>query len=97
MMKIVYIGFWLLLFVAGIVFAVLNTESVQLSYYFGKIHLPVSLVISIALLIGACLGGLASINAVLRIRREMSQLKKQTAMTEKEVLNLRAIPIRDKH
>ena len=96
-MKIVYIGFWLILFIVGIVFAVLNTESVQLSYYFGKIHLPVSLVLSIALLLGACLGGLASLGAVLRTRHEMSRLKKQAEITEKEVLNLRAIPIRDKH
>ena len=96
-MKIISIGFWLLLFILGVVFAVLNTESVQLNYYFARLELPVSLVISMAMLLGACLGGLASLGAVVRARRAMSKLKKQAEMTEKEVLNLRAIPIRDKH
>ena len=96
-MKIFTIGFWLLLFILGIVFAVLNTETVSLNYYFGRIELPVSLVMSIAMLIGACLGGFASLGAVLRTRRAMAKLKKHSEMTEKEVLNLRAIPIRDKH
>lgn len=96
-MKIIYIGFWIALFILGIVFAVLNTESVKLSYYFGHIDLPVSLVMSIAILVGACLGSLASLGVVMRTKRDMAKLKKQSEMTEKEVLNLRAIPIKDKH
>lgn len=96
-MKILYIGFWLALAIIGIVFAALNADSVTLNYHFGQIHLPVSLVVSIALLIGACLGALASLGLVFRTRREMARLKKQAAISEKEVLNLRAIPLRDKH
>ena len=96
-MKILYIGFWLSLAIVGIVFAALNADSVTLNYHFGQIDLPVSLVVAMALLMGACLGALASLGVVLRTRHEMSRLKKRAEMTEKEVLNLRAIPLRDKH
>ncbi len=96
-MKILYIGFWLLLAILGIVFAALNADKVTLNYHFGEVHIAISLVIAGALFIGACLGVLASLRIVLRTRHELSRLKKRAEMTEKEVLNLRAIPLRDKH
>lgn len=96
-MKLIYVGLWLVLIILGIVFAALNAEQVQLNYYFGNIQLPISLVMSIALLLGACLGVLACLGMIFRSRRDMAKLKKQIEATEKEVVNLRAIPIRDKH
>lgn len=96
-MKILYIGFWLFLAILGIVFAALNADKVTLNYHFGEVHLAISLVIAIAIFIGAFLGMLASLGIVLRTRHEMARLRKRVEMTEKEVTNLRAIPLRDKH
>lgn len=97
MSKLIYTVLILAVILFGVVFAVLNAESVQLNYYFGSQQLPLSLAIVIAMLIGAILGVLASINLILRSRREVSRLRKTTAMAEKEIANLRAIPIKNTH
>lgn len=97
MMKIVYLFLLLVLIVFGIVFAVLNAEPVQLNYYFGSKQLALSLVLVLAMMLGAILGLAACAGMILSNRREVARLKKAAALAEKEVANLRAIPIRDDH
>ena len=97
MSKLIYTVLVLAVILFGVVFAVLNAESVQLNYYFGSKQLPLSLAIVIAMIIGAILGVLASINLILRSRREVHRLRKASAMAEKEIANLRAIPIKNTH
>lgn len=81
----------------GLAFAVLNAETVELKYYLGTISLPLALLLAITLLMGALLGGLASIGYVLHQRRETSRLRKKLSLVEKELKNLREIPIKDTH
>ncbi|HEY0720578.1 MAG TPA: lipopolysaccharide assembly protein LapA domain-containing protein [Gammaproteobacteria bacterium] len=81
----------------GLAFAVLNAETVEIKYYLGTISLPLALILAIALLIGALLGGLASIGYVLHQRRENSRLRKKLSLVETELKNLREIPIKDVH
>ena len=83
--------------VFGILFAVLNAEKVGFNYYFGKTEIELSKILVIALVIGSLLGVLASLGMILRMRREMSKLRKTAAVAEKEISNLRSIPIKDKH
>ncbi len=81
----------------GLAFAVLNAEAVELKYYLGTISLPLALLLVITLLVGALLGGLASIGYVLHQRRENSRLRKKLNLVEAELKNLREIPIKDVH
>ena len=97
MSKLIYTILAIAVILFGIVFAVLNAESVHLNYYFGSKQVPLSLAIVIAMLIGAIFGVLASINLILRSRIEVSRLRKSSAMAEKEIANLRAIPIKNTH
>ena len=97
MSKLIYTVLAIAVILFGIVFAVLNAESVHLNYYFGSKQVPLSLAIVIAMLIGAIFGVLASINLILRSRIEVSRLRKSSAMAEKEIANLRAIPIKNTH
>jgi len=97
MMRIIYISLALIVVILGVAFSVLNAESIQLNYYLGSIELPLSLVIVIAMIIGAALGILASMSLIIGSRRNTHKLKRAVEVAEKEIVNLRNIPIKDKH
>ena len=83
--------------VVGILFAVLNAEKVGFDYYFDKTEIELSKILVITLVIGAILGIFASLGMLIRARREISKIKKSAALAEKEISNLRSIPLKDKH
>ena len=85
----------LLAMVAGSVFAVLNPQPVGVDYYFGKFELPLSVVVVAALGIGALLGMLAGLGAMLGLKRENSRLRRRERLTAEDVSNLRTIPIKE--
>jgi putative membrane protein len=97
MVRIVYLIIFLILVIFGIVFAVLNAEPVELNYYFGSKEVALSLILVLAMIVGAILGVIASASMIINNRREVVKLRKSVELAEKEVANLRAIPIRDNH
>jgi len=97
MLRLVYSSFALLVIIFGIVFAVLNAENVQLNYYLGSVELPLSLVLVVTMIIGALLGIFASLSFIIGSRRSASKLKHSVDVAEKEIANLRNIPIKDEH
>ncbi|MEJ2362346.1 MAG: LapA family protein [Gammaproteobacteria bacterium] len=97
MSKLIYTVIVLVIILFGVIFAMLNAQNIQLNYYFGTQQLPLSLAIVLSMLVGAILGVLASIRLILRSRREISRLRKASQIAEKEIANLRAIPIKNTH
>lgn len=97
MMRLLYSTLALIVIIFGIVFAVLNAEKVTLNYYLGAVDLPLSLVLVLAMIFGALLGIFASLNLVIGSRRSASKLKRSVEVAEKEIVNLRNIPIKDEH
>lgn len=81
----------------GILFAVLNSQYVQLNYYFGSKDLALSLLLIMTIIFGTLLGILVSAGHLLKARHDISRLKKGIQLAEKEVSNLRTIPIKDTH
>ena len=97
MIRIVYLFIFLILVIFGIVFAILNAEPVKLNYYFGSKEVALSLILVLSMIVGAILGIIASASMIISNRREVMKLRKSAEVAEKEVANLRAIPIRDNH
>ena len=95
MSRIIKLFFFLGLLVVGLAFHVRNDQLVTLNYYMGSIELPVSLLVISSLLVGALLGILASLTFVAKLKRENAKLARLVRVTEEEVNNLRAIPIKD--
>ena len=95
MKRIVGLLFLLVVLILGLFFGLLNADPVPLNYYLGTRELPLSLLLVLAVLVGAVCGALASLGIVLRMRHENSRLRKQIRLSEKEVANLRAIPLKD--
>ena len=92
------IALFILIFVILVIatsFAVLNAESVNLNFYFGEIEAPLSLIIVFSVAIGAILGVLASLTLILKMKHELVKLNKTVKLAEKEVDNLRSLPLKD--
>ena len=87
--------FYLVIAFLAVIFALLNSQSSQFDYYFGKSDLPLALLLAIAMAIGALLGVTASLGMVIRSKRQSSSLRKSVANAEKELTKLRDLPNQD--
>lgn len=96
-MRILALLVLLLVVGVGLTFSVMNAEPVTLDYYFGSSDIPLALLLVISLALGALLGVIASLGVILRLKRTASGLRRENRLAEKEIMNLRNIPIRDRH
>jgi len=94
-MRIVMTIAYILLIIIGIGFAGLNAASVQINVYFTTLAMPVSVLIILTLGIGVILGFILFLGRYWRLKAEHRKLKNQLKLTEKEIRNLRAIPLQD--
>ena len=87
----------LLVALLGLSFALMNAAPVSLNYYFASVQAPLSLIVVLSIVVGALLGILAMAGMVLRQKREMARLRKSMRLAEKEISNLRSLPLKDGH
>ncbi len=95
MRALIYFVFILLAAIAAVVFTALNPGDVTVNLYFRQLTLPFSLVVVASMFFGVLLGMLAGGVVALGRRRELRRLRKQLALAEKELSNLRKLPLRD--
>lgn len=96
-MRVVKIVFYLFIILVGISFAALNASSVKINFYFTTWSMPVSVLATIMVGIGIIVGFLISLSKYWRLKRELRKMREQLRLTEKEIKNLRAIPLKDQH
>ena len=82
---------------AGLAFHLRNEQIVALDFYLGTIEYHFSVFILVSIIIGALLGILAVVPKYLSLKRQNLKLSKQLKLQNREVNNLRAIPIKDSH
>ncbi len=88
------IVFFLLLF--GLAFHLKNNLLIELDYYIGTtMPLPLSIIVVIALCVGALLGVLASLPIIIKLKQQKFRLEKQIKNSNKEINNLRVMPVKD--
>jgi len=87
----------LIITILGLFFGNINADSVTIDYYWGVMQLPLSIALVLSLLCGAVLGVLASLTVLIRLRHQVTKLNREIKTAEKEVSNLRAIPLKDDH
>jgi len=97
MSKLIYTAIIFVIVILGVIFAVLNAEPVHLNFYFGEKQLPLSLALILSTLVGALLGVLASMQLIVKSKRELARMRKAADIAEKEISNLRSIPIKNPH
>lgn len=97
MKRIVIYAILLVVALVGLSFALINAETVTLNYYFDSLQAPLSLVMVIALAIGAVMGVMASLSVVIGLKRELAKTRKAVRVSEQEIANLRSLPMKDTH
>lgn len=91
-----YMVLALLVLLFGISFALQNTDSVQVNYYFGwswSGSLPWLLVVALAA--GALLGVLFTLGWVIKAKRQTRRARREAAQLEREVTTLRPLQERE--
>ena len=86
---------FLAIFLFGLAFHLKNKQDMVLNYYVGSIELPVSLILLLVLCLGALLGALASLPIIIKLKQQKLKLQRQIKNCEKEINNLRVMPIKD--
>lgn len=96
-MRILSYIFLLLIVVLGVSFASLNSGVVTLNYYLGHKVMPLSLLLVSVFAIGCLLGILVGLSIIIKLKLKNYRLRSRLKLAEKEVANLRAIPLQDRH
>ncbi len=96
-MRILMLVAYILLIIIGVSFAALNASSVVVNFYFNSLSMPISVLMTIMLGIGILIGFLLFISRYWRLKIEYHRMKNQLKLTEKEIKNLRSIPLQDQH
>lgn len=84
----------LIIMLVGLTFAALNSTPVTFNYYLGSKIITLSLLLVFTFGAGIFLGLLVSILSWIRIKGDNFRLKSHLKVVEKEVKNLRSIPIK---
>lgn len=85
----------ILLILIGVSFSYLNSQQVTINLFVANYHLALSLLLTVTLVIGILFGVVLTSIKFFRLRRELKKLKHRLLVTEKEISNLRTIPVKD--
>jgi putative membrane protein len=89
--------FLILIILLGVTFATLNAETVNINYWLGHRTMPLSLLLALVLAIGSFLGIVVGLWILIKTKLKNYHLKQKLRLAEREIENLRAIPLQDKH
>ncbi|MHB1513448.1 MAG: LapA family protein [Acidiferrobacter sp.] len=96
MKRVLYGSIAILVVFIALGFAYKNAADVTVRYYGGLAwQAPLALVLVVVLVMGIIVGFMASLNRLVRLRRQLGVARKQVRQMEQEVANLRALPIKD--
>jgi lipopolysaccharide assembly protein A len=87
----------LIIILIGITFATLNPSVVTIHYYIGQRTLPLSMLLVLVFAMGCLLGLGVGLMLLVSVKIKNYRLKHRLKLAEKEVENLRAIPLQDRH
>ncbi len=93
--RFLYICLFFCVLIVGLVLFLKNNQLMTFNYLIGSIEWPLSRLLFISLSLGAVMGITASLPLYLKLKLEKSRLEKLVRTTEKEVNNLRVMPVKD--
>jgi len=96
MSKIVSFVFMFFVLVLGLSFFTLNDHSVELNYYFGSAEFSLPIVLIVAVALGAVLGLTGSMRPIMKLRKEISKLKRSNQSIAREANHAKAA-LKDSH
>jgi putative membrane protein len=94
--RIISYFFLLAIVIFGMTFATLNSESVTINYYFNQSTLPLSLLLVLVFALGCLVGMIVGFWLLIKAKIMNYRLRQRLELADKEIENLRAIPLQDK-
>jgi len=94
-MRVMMTVFYLTLILIGVSFAALNATSVPVNLYFTTLNMPISILMTVMVGLGISIGFILFLCKYLCLKGEHRKLKNQLKLTEREIKNLRTIPLRN--
>ncbi len=79
----------------GLAFHLKNNQLIELNYYVDVLPMPLSWLVVIVLFLGSMLGVMASLPIIIKLKRDKLKLERQIKNSEKEINNLRVMPVKD--
>lgn len=95
-MRIISYVFIVIIVLFGMTFATLNSESVTINYYLSQSTLPLSLLLVLVFAFGCLIGMLVGFWLLIKAKMVSYRLRQRLSLAEREIENLRAIPLQDK-
>lgn len=96
-MKILAALLYIFLIVLGVSFAVLNANTVTINLFAIHLSMPISLVIVSSIALGCAIGVLLMMAKLISTKRDLKQAYAHLKIIEKEINNLRVMPVKDQH
>lgn len=94
-MRILYYLFMLAVIFFGATFATLNLQTVSINYYVAQREMPLALLLAFTFSGGCLLGLVLGFWMLIRSKIKHFRLRQRLTLAERELENLRAIPLRD--
>ena len=95
MKRIVKIVLITLITIITVIFTLFNSQPVKINFYFAQFDSDLLIVIVACLVVGAVLGIVAAFGKLISLKKEILRKDKKIRTMEKEVENLRSLPLRD--
>ena len=76
-------------------FTLLNSQPVKIDFYLGSFEIDLVIVILVCLALGSLLGVMAVLGRLISLKQELIRKDKKIKVAEKEVENLRSLPLKD--
>lgn len=94
-MKLIKLIFTIIIAFLGVSFASLNASQVKINLYVGTYEVYLSLLLVLTLGLGILIGFLTMVGTNIRLKAENYKIKNKAKWAEKELSNLRSLPIKD--
>lgn len=94
-MRILMIILLLVVFLCGALFTSVNTDAVVVDFYLDSQEMPLALALLAALTVGVLVGALMGLILSIKYRNQLRVANRQIKRLDKELDNLRALPVRD--
>jgi putative membrane protein len=93
--KLLYGIIFITVLIVGITFFMKNNHSVSFNYFLGMLDIKLSLLLLMTLILGTMMGILSLVPVIIHLKYKIAKLNRQVKIREKEVNNLRVIPVKD--
>ena len=89
-MRMISYFFILIIVLLGMIFAIFNSESVTINYYFDQLTLPLSLLLVMVFAGGCFVGMIVSLWVLFKMKLTNYRLKHQLSTAEKTIATLKS-------